>query len=154
MSFMDKLKGAVQVVTGGAAKVTIEYEPKAVVPGDRVQVRITAASTGGEVKCSGAYVDLVADEEVHVPRPIGDQERGDVSATTRSFSCQIQLAQEFTLAPNATRRFEGVVEIPANAWPTYEGRYAKHTWGIRGRIATFGNDPDSGYQPLRVALRV
>src|SRR3989304_6076715 len=50
MGFLDKLKGAVNAVTGGAAKVTMEFEPKAVYPGDVVRVKISATSTGSEVK--------------------------------------------------------------------------------------------------------
>ena len=39
MGFLDKLKGAINVLTGGAAKVTIGYQPAFVFPGDVVRVK-------------------------------------------------------------------------------------------------------------------
>ncbi len=45
---------------------------------------------------------------------------------------------------------KGQITIPGEAQPSYNGTKATHTWSIRGRIDTFGNDPDSGWQPLSV----
>src|SRR6185295_20225634 len=56
MGFLDKLKGAVNAMTDGGANVTIEYPQAFVFPGDTIPVRITATSTGAEVKSGGIFV--------------------------------------------------------------------------------------------------
>ena len=64
MGFFDKLKSVVNAVTGGAARVTIQLQQSCVFPGETVEVKITATSTGAEVQSKGAYVDVFAEERV------------------------------------------------------------------------------------------
>jgi hypothetical protein len=45
--------------------------------------------------------------------------------------------------------FDGYLTIPPNAQPTYLGSF-RHEWEVRGRVDAFGNDPDSGLQPIVV----
>jgi hypothetical protein len=54
---------------------------------------------------------------------------------------------------NATQRWEGMIQIPGSAQPSFDGAMCDHGWGIRGRLSMFGNDPDSGFVPFRVGLR-
>jgi sporulation-control protein spo0M len=157
---MDKLKAAAQAVTGGAAKVTIAYEPQVAFPGDPIRVKVAATSAGGEVKSKGVFVDLQGQEEIRVPRSaVGAQTKGsqmsfgDIHTWKNTFEQAFQIAPEFVLGANETKQFEGVVQLPAALEPSYRGVYAQHKWEIRGRIEAFGNDPDSGWQPLRVGLK-
>lgn len=60
MRLIDKLKLAVNVVTGGAAKLTITLKGALHMPGDLIDVRTHVTSTGGEVTSQGRFVDLVA----------------------------------------------------------------------------------------------
>lgn len=160
MGLLDKLKSAVQVVTGGGAKVTIEYPQTVVLPGQAIAVKVTATSTGGNVKSKGCYIDLWAVEEVsvhgahptHVHGASGSDIHVDVHQTETTFEQAIPLAPAFELAANESKVFTGQVTIPGNAQPSFTGKIAKHEWKIRGRIDTFGNDPDSGYQLFRVGL--
>ena len=50
MGLFDKLKSAVNAVTGGAATVTLDYSPSFVYPGDQVSVRITAPGITVELR--------------------------------------------------------------------------------------------------------
>ena len=67
MKLFDKLKQGIKAVTGGAAKVTIEWEPKTVVPGQSIAVKVFIQSAGGEVKSKGVFVDFHGDETFLAP---------------------------------------------------------------------------------------
>jgi sporulation-control protein spo0M len=146
MGIFDKIKDVTNMVTGGGARVTLEYDPQTGFPGDTVSVRITATSTGGQVKSGGVFVDLQAVERVRVSRA----SEADVQTSHTTFNQEFRIAPAFTLAPNETREFEGVVRLPPNVQPSFSGRYTQHEWTIRGRVEATGNDPDSGFQPFRM----
>lgn len=158
MGFLDKLKGAVNMVTGGGAKVTIQFHPQVAFPGETINVQLTATSTGGEVKASAALIDLVATERVsvdsyHVKQSqhnSQDDHTQALNVSKETINLTIPIAPAFTLAANETKIFEGAIQIPPNAQPTYHGHFTHHNWEIRGRIDVFGNDPDSGYVSLFV----
>jgi len=152
MGLMDKLKAAAQAVSGGAARVSVEYQPAVVFPGDSIQVRVTATSTGAELQSKGAYVDLRGQEWVHLTRTEAMTDK-DVNTSKTTYETAIQIGQPFTLAANETKTWEGTVQVPPAVQPSYMGAYSRHQWEIRGRIEAFGNDPDSGWQPLRVGLK-
>ncbi len=151
MGLLDKLKGAVNLVTGGAAKVTIGYPPL-VFPGETVRVTIVATSTGAEIRSAGAFVDLVGTEE---PRTTGDTvpATSSTNVAKRTIETELPIASAFVLAAGETKTFEGTFVVPREAQPTYAGVNARHGWQIRGRIEAPGNDPDSGYLPIRIGLR-
>lgn len=162
MGFMDKLKAAASAVTGGAATVTIAYEPQVAYSGDTIRVRVTASSTGQEVKSKGVFVDLQGREEIRIPRSAvsgmaatkgGQTWSGDVHTWKATHEQSFQIAPDLVLAPNETKQFEGSVQLPPGLQPSYRGAYAEHKWEIRGRLEAFGNDPDSGWQPLWVGLK-
>ena len=152
MGLMDKLKSAAQAVTGGAARVSIEYQPPVCLAGDTVTVRITATSTGGEVPSQGVFVDLRGYETVHLTRSEAMTDK-DVNTSKSTYDTSMQIAPMFTLAANETKTWEGSIQIPAAVQPSYQGVHTRHEWQIRGRIEARGNDPDSGWQPLRVGLK-
>ncbi|MBZ4416570.1 sporulation protein [Myxococcus sp. RHSTA-1-4] len=154
MGLLDKLKGAAHSVSGGAARVSLEYEPSVALPGDVLSVRVTATSTGAPVKSGGVFVDLRAVETVRLPTSLSSgtsQRVGDTSHV--SFEQQVPIAPAFTLAPNETKVFEGQVRLPTNVQPSFQGYYAHHEWSTRGRIEMTGNDPDSGFMALRVGTK-
>ena len=63
MGLFDKLKAAVNFVSGGAATVSIEYSPTTAVAGSPIKVKVTALASA-EVKSKGIYIDLRAVEKV------------------------------------------------------------------------------------------
>ena len=150
MGFFDKLKSVVNSVTGGAAKITIQLQQACVFPGESVAIKITATSTGAEVKSKGAYIDIFAEERVSFRDDETKQEINRAKTTTQQ---TIQIAPAFVLAPNETKTFEGSFQFPAEVLPTFAGTLAQHSCQIRGRIEAFGNDPDSGYQTINVGTK-
>lgn len=153
MGFFDKLKGAMNAVTGGAATVTLQYNPTLAFPGDMVQVRITATSTGQEVKSKGVFVDLRGTENVFLKNGKVPNVSFDIRVGSSSYDQAFQVAPPFVLAPGETKTFEGGFQIPHGLAPTYQGPCAQHLWEIRGRIEAFGNDPDSGFLPFAIGFR-
>ncbi|MEW5760590.1 MAG: hypothetical protein AB1779_07475 [Candidatus Thermoplasmatota archaeon] len=151
MGIFDKLKA----VVGLAAKVSIEYPNQPVNIGGQVNVKVTVMSTtGGEVKSGGVFVDLINKEYGTVSGQGTCKKCGQTGETSVNFSreivnVQIPIAPAFTLAPNETKVFEGLIQIPGNGHPTYHGMVTS-VWSIRGRVDMFGNDPDSGFQTIVV----
>ncbi len=64
MSLLDRVKGALHAVTGGAARVQFLFGPQILFPGEQVEIGVSAASTGLEVQSKGLFIDLSATELV------------------------------------------------------------------------------------------
>lgn len=152
MGFFDKLKGAVAAVTGGAATVTMEFQPIAF-PGDTIGVRITATAKSNAIKGDGIFVDIQGVEEIRLRKDDAEQLTGDLSISRNTLDRSFQISGPFQVGANETQQWEGTIQMPANAQPTFDGSICDHGWGIRGRLAMFGNDPDTGFLPIRVGLR-
>lgn len=153
MGFFDKLKGAMNFVSGGAAKVSVEWSPPIAYPGEPVQVRITVASTGPAIKSGGVFVDVAAHEQLNIPPNTLPQQGQAIAHQAQTFSHTFQIAPAFQLGPNEMRQFEGQLTLPPQAQPTYDGPLADHDWGMRGRVEMTGNDPDSGFVKFVVGRR-
>lgn len=153
MGLFDKIKGAVNAVTGGAAKVTIEFSPANVDAGGTIMVKISATSTGQDVKSGGIYVDLWGEERVSLKSGSAPNVSGDVSISKTTIEKAIQIAPALTIAANETKLFEGQVQIPAEFQPSYAGAHTQHVWQIRGRVDATGNDPDSGWKPINIGRK-
>jgi sporulation-control protein spo0M len=158
MGVFDKLKNAAQAMTGGAAKVSIAYPQQAVLPGEGMSVQITVMSSGGEMKSQGVFVDLVAQEHVTAnesatcPR-CQNKFTMPVREAKKTFEQSFPVAPAFVLSSGESRTFAVMLQVPSGAQPTYAGPQSHHEWKIRGRVQSFGNDPDSGFQALRVGAK-
>ena len=158
MGVFDKLKSAAQAMTGSAAKVSITYPLQAVFPGEGMNVQITVVSSGGEVKSQGVFVDFLAAEHVTAsenatcPR-CQNKFTTPVREAKKTLEQSFPVAPAFVLSPGETRTFAVMLQVPSGAQPTYAGPQTHHEWKIRGRLQAFGNDPDSGWQALRVGLK-
>ena len=150
MGFFDKLKSVVNAVTGGAAKVTIQLQQACVLPGELVNVKITATSTGAELKSKGVYVDVFAEERVSIT---DESSKAEINRSKTTTQQTIMIAPAFVLAPNESKSFEGSFQFPSDVLPTFAGSMCQHVCQIRGRIEAFGNDPDSGYQVINVGSK-
>lgn len=153
MGFFDKLKGAVSAVTGGAATVTIEFHPQTAFPGEALGVRITATSKGAAIKGDGIFVDVRGVEEIRLRKNESQNLTDDVSLNRTTLEQSFQISGPFQMDANQTQQWEGHIQLPPNAQPTFDGSICDHDWGIRGRLSMFGNDPDSGFQRIRVGLK-
>lgn len=132
MSIKDKMMGALHSVTGGAAEVALVYQGR-FEPGATLTCRVTATSTAGPLEAHGVYVDMRGKKTDAL-----GQVTGNVIAMRDH---TVQIFDAFKLGPKESRAFDGEVEVPADIDPTLD-------WEIRGRIETFGNDPDSGFEDV------
>ena len=142
MGIMDKLKSATQAMTGGAAKVSIEYPLQAVFPGESMTVKVTLVSSGGEVKSQGVFVDLLAEEKVSGSENVTcmrckNRFSAPVSETKKTFEQSFPIASAFVLAPGETKVIEANLQVPGGAQPSYSGPLGHHEWRIRGRLQAF-----------------
>jgi len=159
MGVFDKLKSAAQAMTGGAAKVSIEYPLQTVFPGEPMHVRVTVVSNAnGEIKSQGVFVDMVAEEHIsgsesaRCPR-CGNNFNTPVREAKKTFEQSFPIASAMVLAPGQSQTFEAQLMVPGGAQPSYAGPQVHHDWKIRGRIQMTGNDPDSGFQAIRVGMK-
>lgn len=142
-------------ITGGAAKVSIEYPSQTLTPGESLHVKVTVMSAGGEFKSKGVYVDLIGEEVGSVFGSSRCSKCGQMDSSVRikvnkkTFDQSFPIGGALTLKTNETKVFESDIQIPSNAQPSYQGSI-RHDWKIRGRVEAFGNDPDSGYQTIVV----
>jgi hypothetical protein len=150
MGIFDKLKSAVNAVTGGAATVNIDVGAGVIMPGDPVSVKVTATSTGAEVKSKGVFVDVKGEEQVTIVDPNTKQK---ISQSKKTLEQVFQIAQPFVLGAKETKVFEGTIQLNPGAMPSFNGSLAQHAYFIRGRLEAFGNDPDSGFLPIRVGAK-
>ena len=137
-------------------------QPKVDVPASPSYPSDYAATAGAaEVKSKGAFIDVRGYEEVRVKTTQTTTSSSSTTGTTHPTTSttstthekSAQISGEFVLAPNETKTFEGQFQVPQGILPSYNGPNAKHLWEIRGRIEAWGNDPDSGFKPLRVGYR-
>lgn len=145
MGFLDKMKSVGSAVTGGAARVSIEYPHQPMRSGDSIAVKVGVISSGKEVKSGGVYVDIFASETGQVKCKHCGQMTNVSNETVKQ---SIPIAPAFVLQPNESKVFESTVQVPGGQ-PTYNGQL-RHEWKIRGRLESFGNDPDSGFQVIEV----
>jgi hypothetical protein len=153
MGFLDKMKGAVNAMTGGGADVSIEYPMQAFKIGDTLHVKVTVMSTGGEIKSNGVYVDVRAREHGTVSarstcRNCHQSSSSSVNISNTTVEQQIPIAPAFVLGANERKEYEADIQLP-NGQPTYRGSI-DHDWQLRGRLDAFGNDPDSGFKNIDV----
>lgn len=145
MGFLDKVKNVGTAMTGGAAKVSIEYPHQPMRPGESISVKVTVMSMGKEVKSGGVFVDIHATEKGQV-KCMKCQQMVNINHDTVKQA--ISIAPAFMLQPSESRTFEATIQIPQGQ-PSYNGT-VRNEWMIRGRLDAFGNDPDSGFQMIEV----
>jgi hypothetical protein len=153
MGFFDAIKGAVNAATGGGAKVAIEFSPDVIAAGDTLSVKVSVTSTGAEMKSNGIFVDLRGHEKIEYSASDQQGKHRNRTDYANTLDEAFQIAPGIVIGANETKLFEGSVTVPSSAQPSYRGVRASHTWEIRGRVDTFGNDPDSGFRPIRVTAK-
>ncbi len=140
MGFFKDLKNK---ITGGAATVRVSV-PSAARRGQALQVQVQAqAKASGKV--SAVYL-LVRGTETCEWKENNEK----VGNSKTSYENKITIAGAQDMKEGETYNWEGVIELPTNANPTFRGSLINHTWEIQAGLDMPGNDPDSGWQPLEV----
>jgi len=137
--------GLMNFITGGAAKVQITL-PTIAFPSLPIAIKINITAED-EFECKNVFLDIGGTETLQF-RPQGAQQ--DVSSTTSTFRQEFQVGPGFKLAKGESKEVTGVITLPREAQPTYNGKHGKHTWAVQARLEAKGNDPDSGWKELRI----
>jgi hypothetical protein len=145
MGLFDKMKN---YVTGGHAKVTLEH-PALAFPAMPFGVKVVVVAKA-DFESNGVFVDVSSSETVSFKHKNQQGQEQDVNHSHGSYSHAFQVAGPFSMKEGETKEFPGSILLPKEADPTFKGTLTKHTYSIRGRIDTKGNDPDSGYVEFRV----
>ena len=152
MGFWDKVKGAVQAVTGGGAVVKLEADEATL--GSPLSVQIHAKANA-DIDFSNVYLELRAVEYAEV-RDV-DYDHGDgrqyieyIEGKHESFRQRFEVANAGTLSDGESNSWCVEIVIPNTANPTFEGEMISHKWLILAGLDAYGNDPDSGWHPLTV----
>jgi len=151
MGFFKNLKN---MITGGAAKVTLEVDQPSLT--EPFTVRVQADIGDNDCAVRRVYLQVCGTESVEVPDVDVARQRGDstvieretvrTSVTTADFTVTIAPAE--TLKASHTYNWETEITLPPDCLPTYRGRLAQHLWQIKAGLDLPGNDPDSGWIDL------
>ena len=115
-------------------------------------MKVTVTSKGAEIKSKGVFVDFDGSEQIHIPKKDEQKFSEDYRRALSHSTQEFQLCGEFVLGAGETKTVEGVIAVPPTLQPSFEGRWTKNLYQVRGRLEAKGNDPDSGYKPLRVTV--
>lgn len=145
MGFFNKLKNLVSK----SAEVQMQVSEMQVRRGDSVKVLVTVNAVG-QLDAKGVFLEITGYETVKYQY----EAKIDGSTTTRTesgtkgnqtYSRRDPLVGErLTMNQGESRQFEGTVQIPPTAQPTYNGIDARHEWKIRALVdVPMGGDPDT-----------
>ena len=146
MGFFDKAKA---FMTGSHAKVQIEH-PALVYPSMPIAVKVIVNATM-DFDYNGIFVDVWAGEHVKVQNPQGG---ADLTHEEQTYNQELKIANAGKMTKDQTQEFTGTITLPPTLQPSYTGKFATHEIRLRGRVDTKGNDPDTGFQVIRVGAMV
>jgi hypothetical protein len=152
MGFFSNLKNS---LTGGWADVTVSTGPAR--RGEPLAVTVVISVKSSEIVVNEVYLQLECKEVVELPNyPVPDP---DKPGTTRSVTIRETtslhrlkhvLAPGRTFAAQSQHTFNASIGLPGDLPPSYNGRLARIEWLVLAGLEMKGNDPDSGWQPVRV----
>jgi sporulation-control protein spo0M len=136
---------AKNLVSGNHCVVTIE-KPAFAYTLMPVTVKIKAVAKQ-DFDCDGVYVDVTATETVSwkvegMPTP-----NFRVEST---YANKFKVANAFKMKNGETKEFTAIITLPKDCPVTYAGSNANHKIQIQARLDTKGNDPDSGFQDIKI----
>jgi len=142
---MGLFDSAKNLVSGNHATVTIEKPAAAftMMP-ITVKVKVTAKQ---DLEADGVYVDVTAVETVSwkiegMPTPN--------FRTESTYANKFKVANGFKMKSGESKEFTAIITLPKDCPVSYAGSNATHKIQLQGRLDTKGNDPDSGWQDIRI----
>lgn len=142
MGLFDQAKN---LATGNHAVVTIE-KPASGFTMMPITIKVKAVAKM-DFDVEGVYVDVAATETVSwqpdgMPTPM--------FKTHSTYANKFKVANGFKMKSGETKEFTAIITLPKDCPVSYQGSNAKHVVQIQGRLDTKGNDPDSGWQDIRI----
>ena len=171
MGIWDSVRSTVDKVTGSSANVALEMDAGVVRPEQAVNVNIAIKNGLSSLDARAVLLEIEAIETIDLPRhanwanivedvaAIGSrrppQHNHMKPAVTRNsaktWTATVTVSPALSLAAGEEKKFRGTFRLPPNVQPTYEGKYANHSWRIRARLDVFGTDPSTPWYGFRVS---
>jgi hypothetical protein len=151
MGFFDKIKSAVNVVTGGAAEVNLSFGE--VKFGEPISIHVRALAKS-DLKIEKVYLQLRGVEEINVDDVDyedrdgdGDKERTheNVRKQHETYEMEQVISGAQELENGQEYEWTTEIQLPDHLQSPYRGRYCTHSYKIFVGLDAFGNDPDSGW---------
>lgn len=146
MGFLDKVKAAKNFVTGGGAQLTVQIGQATA--GAPIPVMVSAQVGGAPLSINQVYVRVRGEEIVQMTvrdRDGGGGDRDRINEQVETFDQTFPITGPLQLEANSTHQWQGQIQLPPNAAPTYAGHNARHVWTALAALDLRGNDPDSGW---------
>lgn len=144
-------------ITGGGAKVSLSVgEPSLSQP---FPVTVSVVVEDADIKIAKVYVRIVAEENVRIhnvevprkgPNDTIEVIRETITGSTTGCDMTFDIAPAQTLSAKSNHEFTGVLRLPPNSLPSFNGINAQYRWRAMAGLDVSGNDPDSGWQDLDV----
>lgn len=149
MGFLDKIKSAKNLVTGGGAKVQIQLPPNAA-RGQTLSVLVRAQVASAPLKVSKVYIKVRSRENVDFTlNHKGDKIRVEEEHDT--FEQEFVVTGPLQLDAESQHEWPAEIQLPISSQATYRGHNSNHVWEFQAALDVTGNDPDSGWQELPVS---
>jgi len=144
---MGFFKNLMNKITGGGAKVSIEFIEPHLRETFKVKIMVTVADT--DLKAAKIYLNIRSAEHtttLSATDPDNDStSTEEVSSQVETYSTELVVAGGQTLKANETYEWFKEISLPPSAMPTYHGKNVRHEWEFYAGIDVAGNDPDSGW---------
>lgn len=169
MGIWDSVRNTVDRVTGSSANVGLEVDAGNVRPGQSINVRIAIKNGLAALEVRAVLLEIEGVETIDLPRHASwanvvedvleagnkrKQHARDKPLATKhsdtTWKTAITVSPGLTLGAGEEKKFQGSFKLPPEVQPTYDGKYATHTWRMRARLDVFGTDPSTQWYAFRV----
>ena len=149
MGLFDKLKSAVNFVTGGGAVVKIT-PANAVYDGTSpVKVKVSAQIKDAPLNAKKIYLQVRSQERVQFKEK-QDGKEVTISKSHTSYEHTLDFAGGQTLEANKSYEWDTEFTLPAQIPGSVDGTLFNHVWEVMAGIDVSGNDPDSGWVQIKI----
>ena len=150
MGFLNKVKGAVNKLTGGGAKVSVSVNGNEL-KGD-LNITINAEVKDNPIEIKKVYLWVKSVEKINIPKNSLPSNLKEHASFGLDMSTDKFPKKEFVVAEaqnlEAKQGYTWTIDIKLDGAvvPSYNGHYANHEWLFYAGLDAKGNDPDSGWQ--------
>ncbi|MFN8415255.1 MAG: hypothetical protein U0U66_02885 [Cytophagaceae bacterium] len=146
MGLFDKLKGAVNAITGGSAAVTLNLHSTTINKGSEFYFTVDVKVKDQSITVNSIYFRVWATETVkviHNEVVNGNSQSKEKVETRRIHEFVENISGSQVLDANQTYSFNGQFTIPAGCESTFNVHPRKVSWEADAGLDMKGNDPDS-----------
>ena len=149
MGLFDKIKSAVNSVTGGGAKVSIIPSQNEFSASEPIKFTVTATIKDADLNAKNVYVEIRSMERVNFEHS-HEGHKMYINKDHQTYHQKIEIAGEQVLKGKTDYKWESTLNLPQTVQSTYNGMYSNHVWEIYAGLDVKGNDPDSGWVVINV----